>query len=177
MLRIGQWESSGIRRSRLVTAGLTGAFFPAGRIIWNWIAPRQLFWLDVTLFTALYFLGLGIACRPLRSHRVVWRLGLVASVGFAVVGCTNVLLHEQLFVRFAPWLLSVGAGAMLIGVWGLSGSVLCSVVFLHNRYWPVYPPGHCKKCGYCLYGLTSQRCPECGTPFTDSHVDPAEICC
>jgi hypothetical protein len=23
----------------------------------------------------------------------------------------------------------------------------------------------CKKCGYCLNGLTERRCPECGTPF------------
>lgn len=23
----------------------------------------------------------------------------------------------------------------------------------------------CVKCGYCLFGLTSTRCPECGTPF------------
>jgi len=24
---------------------------------------------------------------------------------------------------------------------------------------------YCESCGYCLYGLTEPRCPECGTPF------------
>ncbi len=26
--------------------------------------------------------------------------------------------------------------------------------------------GHCRGCGYCLYGLQSERCPECGIPFS-----------
>ncbi len=26
-----------------------------------------------------------------------------------------------------------------------------------------YGPGHCRDCGYNLTGLTSSRCPECGT--------------
>lgn len=31
------------------------------------------------------------------------------------------------------------------------------------------PPIFCKTCGYCLYGLPENRCPECGRPF-----DPAD---
>ena len=35
----------------------------------------------------------------------------------------------------------------------------------------IYPPGatFCRTCGYCLYGLTVNRCPECGKEF-----DPAD---
>ena len=28
------------------------------------------------------------------------------------------------------------------------------------------PKGHCRCCGYNLYGLTENRCPECGKPIT-----------
>ena len=27
---------------------------------------------------------------------------------------------------------------------------------------PIYPPGHCRHCGYNLTGNVSGRCPECG---------------
>ncbi len=33
-----------------------------------------------------------------------------------------------------------------------------------DRPWP--PPGHCRRCGYNLKGLTEARCPECGTGFS-----------
>src|SRR5262245_57686450 len=29
---------------------------------------------------------------------------------------------------------------------------------------------HCRKCGYNLTGITSERCPECGTPHLDNPV-------
>jgi hypothetical protein len=33
------------------------------------------------------------------------------------------------------------------------------------------PVGLCPKCGYYLYGLREQRCPECGRPFSFEEVD------
>ena len=37
-------------------------------------------------------------------------------------------------------------------------------------------PSNCANCGYMLRGLTTPRCPECGTPFTPPviEVKPAE---
>lgn len=37
--------------------------------------------------------------------------------------------------------------------------------------------GHCPGCDYYLYGLTEQRCPECGRPFTFDELGatPAEL--
>ena len=37
--------------------------------------------------------------------------------------------------------------------------------------------GHCPSCDYYLYGLTEQRCPECGRPFTFEELGatPAEL--
>ena len=41
----------------------------------------------------------------------------------------------------------------------------------------VFEP-QCKKCGYSLFGLDRERCPECGTPFDrdlrDTRVLPGE---
>lgn len=39
---------------------------------------------------------------------------------------------------------------------------------LHKASWPV---GLCPKCGYYLYGLREQRCPECGRPFSFEEVE------
>jgi hypothetical protein len=51
----------------------------------------------------------------------------------------------------------------------LQCAVLCATVsvavWAHNRYWPVYEPGHCANCGYNLRGLPLPRCPECGQEF------------
>jgi len=33
------------------------------------------------------------------------------------------------------------------------------------------PIGICRVCQYCLYGLQSNRCPECGTPFFADSAD------
>jgi hypothetical protein len=33
------------------------------------------------------------------------------------------------------------------------------------RFVPKFPPGHCRRCGYNLKGLTQPRCPECGASF------------
>ena len=61
---------------------------------------------------------------------------------------------------------------MLIGLlaWAVPAALACVTVWTHNRYWPIYPPGYCKGCGYCLRGLPEPRCPECGRAF-----DPAEV--
>lgn len=34
-----------------------------------------------------------------------------------------------------------------------------------DRSWRPVDPTKCRSCGYLLRGLTSLRCPECGTPF------------
>lgn len=31
---------------------------------------------------------------------------------------------------------------------------------------------YCESCGYCLYGLTEPRCPECGSPFAAEYLQP-----
>jgi len=38
---------------------------------------------------------------------------------------------------------------------------------------PTWPHRTCRRCHYMLYGLASDRCPECGEPFDREHRDTA----
>jgi len=49
-----------------------------------------------------------------------------------------------------------GFPIILIGfVWSVAASL--------RKWLTPMKPGYCQSCGYCLFGLTSHRCPECGT--------------
>ena len=54
----------------------------------------------------------------------------------------------------------IAAPAVLIGL-----LVARRMVRLMRRRWTIGEP-HCRRCGYCLSKLTSDRCPECGTGLT-----------
>ena len=57
-----------------------------------------------------------------------------------------------------------------LGIKGVAAAILlCGIVWLRKRFWPVINPGRCRVCDYDLRGLPEPRCPECGTPF-----DPAD---
>lgn len=47
------------------------------------------------------------------------------------------------------------------------------VVFAARALWLLrrdqHVPGHCRRCGYNLTGLTEARCPECGTRFLEEY--------
>ena len=49
-----------------------------------------------------------------------------------------------------------------------AGYVLASFPFtrwIYRNAPQTRPPWECRQCGYLLFGLTSPRCPECGTSF------------
>lgn len=59
------------------------------------------------------------------------------------------------------WLLGVGAVAAFTGV----PDAIARLKVVRDLRQPVV---RCHKCGYPLYGLESNRCPECGTSFPPS---------
>jgi hypothetical protein len=125
----------------------------------------------ITVFGAIcltYLAGLVLANWPLTSLHRMWMSALLMAAGYMSIACLNMwqALRAGLIHRHSVVYLVLAVGLLAFWVGGAAiGSVL---VCLRRRYWPVYPPGHCKKCGYCLFGLTSRRCPECGTEFASA---------
>jgi len=141
---------------------------PMGRITGVPVAVAYtcaiLFWLT--------FLGLlGAICIPLRSYWTVLLTTLAAFVTLAVALLVEIVRFHMRNPTLPPLsALLPGALGWLVPFFGIPCVLLCAVVFVRRRYWPVHPPGYCKKCAYDLRYLPLPRCPECGTPF-----DPAAV--
>jgi hypothetical protein len=92
---------------------------------------------------------------PTRRRRIIVRVGLALSTLIAVAK-----------VFLMPWLWRyiddtyVNLPFVLVSV--PAAILLC----LDLRI--VYPPGHCRRCGYNLTGNLSGVCPECGEAIGES---------
>lgn len=58
-----------------------------------------------------------------------------------------------------------GVAISLIGG-ALAMTAIWSLTLLGRMVRKLRSKGHCATCGYNLYGLPGNRCPECGTPFS-----------
>jgi hypothetical protein len=162
-------------RHRLLAAALFGVvtqsiltqISPA--VSWPGVIARM------AILLPIYWFCLGALCWPLRRYRLV-----IAATAVWVISATatGVAIGLALAGYFgSPPSLSMTIVAGLLGAtvmrWVATGLPLCGVVWWRNRYRPVFPPGHCAKCGYNLRGLPEPRCPECGTPFDPrQHKNP-----
>lgn len=82
--------------------------------------------------------------------RSSWRPSISsASIGISP-GTTSTPLFNlsALYIPLWPLIVLFGGVAALLGWRSRSTAV----------------PGHCRKCGYDLRGIATERCPECGTP-------------
>ena len=102
---------------------------------------------------------LGPACWPLRSYRAA---AYVSAIGCICAAAHNLYDFRDLYeyFGFTVWLVECSI------FWAFTMSVLTVAVLVRNRLRPVYPPGHCLKCGYDLRA-SKDRCPECGTEFSN----------
>ncbi len=132
------------------------------------------------VFVAVYILGMIGCCWPLRKYRVVLLTTLTGNACFALVSLFVFLYAIKDTYRpfpppVAPLLLGGCMTFVMMSV--VTTAPLSVVVFLLNRYRPIHLPGHCVECGYNLRGLSSLRCPECGTPFDAEQTDePNQPC-
>ena len=70
-----------------------------------------------------------------------------------------------------PWGYRYFVGLDITVVAGLLAILPCVAVFRIVRARRLPGPGECAKCRYLLRGLTSDRCPECGTPFDSAQLE------
>ena len=109
---------------------------------------------------------LASICWPLRSHRLVIKVTATFAVSMIIVGFIRVRLSVFSGMPLPkPFDLFASLARNLVGIWVVTSLPLCGLVWWRNRFRPIFPPGHCAKCGYNLRGLPEPRCPECGTPF------------
>lgn len=159
-------------RHRLMCAVLPGGLVPVLGLFlspWNSLGKAWPLWSG--FLYVVYVGGVSLCAWPLRSFRLVFHASLVASFVFASIGFVNLVMTAPgpFRSRFGTSLLT---SSMVLGAIALSSSaLLCIVVAIRRRFWPVRLAGICQHCGYDLFGLSSNRCPECGVPFTQAMND------
>lgn len=108
---------------------------------------------------------IGATSWPLGHYGTVWRVSAAGSAGISIAATIYNIRKYQIGFIENGWAVVVAAFAIgIVSVLQL-GLPLSAVVWCRRKLWPVRTPGFCAKCGYCLRGLTSFRCPECGTEF------------
>lgn len=100
---------------------------------------------------------------PLTSYRIAVQMGFSGAIGLV---CTGIAISTfRSWPSYPWWFILVGLLTTWVAICGLVVGLACLATAFRRWYWPIYPEGHCQKCGYNLFGLEDRRCPECATPF------------
>lgn len=153
---------------RLTSAVVVGLGFPLVQRMVYAAFPLLNPTMELPIVVIVYFVILGVVSLPYRNYPAVLKVGLATAIGFAIHVMFFLLVKERAGWGSYFWVPVVGVPFLLCGTFTINALVLCTLVWVRNRYWPRFPPGHCARCGYCLFGLLTERCPECGTPFNRS---------
>jgi hypothetical protein len=120
-------------------------------------------WRVVIPLLATFVIYLFFASWPLQAYRHTATRILSGWAGFFLAAVAYQELIRR--VHYRPLLGFLWYYCIFMSPAILNLIVALIVVFVRRRAWPIYPVGHCRKCGYNLFGLDSTRCPECGLPF------------
>jgi hypothetical protein len=124
---------------------------------WGW-ASMALF--PIPLIALLIFMT---------RRRISWtRAVLWMALEIAGMGCFFAATLEQFLYRFNAYGYEQPDTLAIALVFGVAsfGSGAAVLLFLQLKPQMLKPGPYCPECGYCLIGSTSQRCAECGRPFT-----------
>ncbi|MCO6435757.1 MAG: hypothetical protein J5J06_01565 [Phycisphaerae bacterium] len=100
---------------------------------------------------------------PLTSYRIAGQMGLAGVIGFTGTGIAISWFRD--WPSYPIGFIVIGLLTTWLALCTVVVGLVCLATLLRRWYWPVYPEGHCQKCGYNLFGLEERRCPECGRPF------------
>jgi len=142
-----------------------GALIPLARFFVPWKSLGVLLWAELTLVVVLYVLVLAIVCLPLTDYRRGIRLSFFGAVGATGLGTASALLRRGAGLPIFPWILPIGVMSVLLVVWAIGCMVILALTHRRRKWSPIFPDGYCQRCGYSLFGLPGDRCPECGTTF------------
>ena len=139
-------------------------------------------WGGAIMWPMVFAINIAIAVILTRAWSRVPHFRVPQQVAFLVslllaATCTFLALAFMSSVSFASLLWLTAAVLLLLGTTGEARS-------LTRRSWPQVlrllavgrlsdahsEPGICPGCGYNLYGLADQRCPECGRAFTFEEI-------
>ena len=111
-------------------------------------------------------LTLVAACRRQRWQRYCLLGGITGLVWFGYFAIEVDALYGLYLSLAASLLICVAAVGETAAITGRSCLKTLALLLLCRPLRSLESRGHCPKCDYYLYGLTEQRCPECGRPFT-----------
>jgi hypothetical protein len=152
-----------------------GTLIPLARTFVRWQSLRVSLWGELTLVVVLYVLVLALVCLPLTQYRRGIRLSFLGAVGAAGVGTASALLRGGAGLPIFPSIFPVGLILVLLVVWTIGCIAILALTYHRLKWFPVFPAGHCQRCGYPLFGLPEDRCPECGTSFDKAAGQPAQL--
>ena len=167
---------SPLRHWRYAAAFALGGLLVVDFLIHHWwitLENERSWFLGVLLASLVIFAAI---CWPLNSYRRTLALSAAnavsVGVGFALIEWYRYPIG---FAQNIGAILGSLVGGFVAGMLRF-GVPLTLAVWCRRKWWPVRTPGFCAKCGYCLRGLTSPRCPECGTEFDEPtpFVDPSD---
>jgi len=143
-----------------------------------------------------------LACRPLYGRRgypevdpfwlaMVWLWVPAVFISAAFVPFNRCRIRDLLLYSFPTafavswstlgavpsYKTAIQAFQELIAYWPVTSAGICIVEAGSRVFWIgvrrfVKVDLVCDKCGYCLFGLTQPRCPECGTAFDLRLLEP-----
>lgn len=121
----------------------------------------------------VFLVALVTLCWPWTDYVMARQLSMRFVGWMGCAGSLSMFVRSGGNLNLFPYTIPVAMTIALAAVLAVVFSFLAGVIFVRKRYWPVHLPGHCRHCGFCLFGLLNATCPECGNEFVrDDSNDP-----